>query len=376
MIKAALRFLPRLNNLAFSLLACAIGGCATVPPAPIAKAESALCLPAAPCATPLPVKVVIVTMFEIGDDEGDRPGEFQFWKERRPFTQRIAFPQGHHDLFYDPKNQVLAIVTGMGTAKSAAAIMALGLDMRFDLRKSYWLVAGIAGGDPNDTSVGSAAWAHYIVDGDLAHEIDPREAPKNWSTGYFALDTKFPYDPKKAPLKGEMFEANVRLRDWAYELTKDIKPPDLPELATERQKFKGYPNAQRPPFIQKGDTIQSMTFWHGKLLNDWANRWVSYWSDGKGEFVTSAMEDTGTMQSLTYLGKVGRVDPERAMVLRSVSNFTMQPPSMTAAGHLLDERGHYSGMRASLEALYMAGSKVVDELTTHWDKYEATIPGS
>ena len=32
---------------------------------------------------PIPVKVVIVTMFERGADEGDEPGEFQFWKERR-----------------------------------------------------------------------------------------------------------------------------------------------------------------------------------------------------------------------------------------------------------------------------------------------------
>ena len=64
------------------------------------------------------------------------------------------------------------------------------------------------------------------------------------------------------------------------------------------------------------------------------------------------------------------------MVLRSVSNYTMQPPGETAAEHLLSERKGYSGMRASLETLYVAGSKVVEELTTHWDKYEAAPPGS
>src|SRR4051812_34358497 len=31
---------------------------------------------------PLKVKVVIVTMFEVGADAGDVPGEFQFWVER------------------------------------------------------------------------------------------------------------------------------------------------------------------------------------------------------------------------------------------------------------------------------------------------------
>jgi len=57
-------------------------------------------------------------MFEIGADEGDAPGEFQLWKERRPFDTRFAFPQSYHDLYYDEGAQILAMVTGIGTAKS------------------------------------------------------------------------------------------------------------------------------------------------------------------------------------------------------------------------------------------------------------------
>ena len=104
-------------------------------------------------------------MFEIGEDSGDKPGEFQLWKERRHLDMRIPFPQSHHDLHYDPKTQVLGMVTGMGNIKSATATMALGLDQRFDLSHAYWLVAGIAGIDPQDASIGSAAWARYLVDG-------------------------------------------------------------------------------------------------------------------------------------------------------------------------------------------------------------------
>ena len=38
--------------------------------------------PAEPQGDPvLPVKVVIVTMFEIGEDEGDAAGEFQLWQD-------------------------------------------------------------------------------------------------------------------------------------------------------------------------------------------------------------------------------------------------------------------------------------------------------
>ena len=51
---------------------------------------------------PIPVKLVLVTMFEIGEDEGDQAGEFQLWKERQNLSVRIPFPQSHHDLFYNP----------------------------------------------------------------------------------------------------------------------------------------------------------------------------------------------------------------------------------------------------------------------------------
>ena len=31
----------------------------------------------------IPVKVAVVTMFELGNDTGDRPGELQYWVERK-----------------------------------------------------------------------------------------------------------------------------------------------------------------------------------------------------------------------------------------------------------------------------------------------------
>jgi hypothetical protein len=60
------------------------------------------CKPGGACAARIPVKVVVVTMFEIGQDTGDAPGEFQFWRERRKLDVRIH-PQSHHDLYYNPR---------------------------------------------------------------------------------------------------------------------------------------------------------------------------------------------------------------------------------------------------------------------------------
>ncbi|MBO9669789.1 MAG: purine nucleoside permease [Sphingobium sp.] len=333
------------------------------------------CKPGGVCDHPLPVRMVLVTLFEIGADTGDKPAEFQLWKERRHFDVRIPFPQSYHDLYYDPATQTLAMVTGIGNIRSATAVMALGLDQRFDLSKAYWLVAGIAGIDPQDASIGSAAWAGYLIDGDLAHEIDPREIPKDWKYGYFPRDKKGPNDKSTPDASGgEMFELNLGLREWAYELTKGVAIPDDPGVAKARSKFTGYPNAQKPPFVLKGDQLAALTFWHGKLMTGWANDWVHYWTGGRGEFVTSAMEETGSYTAIQYLDRIGRADKNRYMVLRAGSNYTMPPPGIAAADYLLAENEGYAGMTVALESLYRVGSKVIDEITGHWDKYEKAPP--
>jgi purine nucleoside permease len=324
-------------------------------------------------AAPIEIKVVVVAMFEIGADTGDVAGEFQLWRERQKLDTRLPFAH-HHDLFLNPKTGVLGMVTGMGTANSATAVMALGLDPRFDLSKAYWLIAGIAGVDPADASIGSAAWAEYLVDGDLAHEIDAREIPADWPTGYFARFTKKPYDPNKPAPTGEMFHLNPALTEWAFSLTRNVKLDDSPSLQQTRAAFKGYPNAQKPPFVLKGDNLAGMTFWHGKLLNEWADKWVAYWSEGKGNFVTSAMEDTGSYQAMTYLHPTGKVNKDRVMVLRTASNYTMPPPGMTAAEHLLKENDGYAGLEAAVEAAYRVGSVVVDTIVRQWPTYRDRTP--
>ncbi len=340
----------------------------------------AKCKPAAPCAAKLPVKVVILTLFEIGKDEGDAPGEFQFWKERRKLTVRIPFPQGYHDLYYNPDTQVLGMVAGMGSIKSAASTLALGLDERFDLKRSYWLVAGIAGIDPAAGSVGSAAWARYLVDGDMAHEIDPREIPAGWKYGYFPIhgSKKVEADPLAGPplppANGEMFELNAGLANWAYGLTKDLVLMDDKGLDAQRALYAAYPEAQKPPHVMMGDQLAAMTYWHGEKMTGWARDWVQYWTGGKGRFVTSAMEETGSYQSLLYLTRAGRADASRYLVLRAGSNFTMPPAGMGAAENMARENSGYSGMRVSLEALYKTGSVVVDELLAHWPRYEKAPP--
>ena len=183
---------------------------------------------------PLPIKVVLVTMFEVGEDEGDEPGELQTWVERLPLPESVAFPQGWRDLRLNREMGVLAIVTGEGTARSAASIMALGMDPRFDLGRAYWLVAGIAGVDPADASLGSAAWAEWVVDGSLKHEIDAREMPPDWPTGSIPLDAATPYPQPLPDSDGVVFRLDPDLVAWAYALTRDVALDDTPDLQALR----------------------------------------------------------------------------------------------------------------------------------------------
>jgi purine nucleoside permease len=270
----------------------------------------------------------------------------------------------------------MAILTGQGTAHAASTIMALGLDPRFDLTHAYWLVAGIAGGSPDRVSLGSAAWARWVVDGDLGYEIDPREIPSDWTTGYVPLRKSKPFDPPAAPLDGQVYALNAPLAEWAFNLTRTTPLADTDRLKEIRSRFDGAA-AQRPPFVTMGDEISSSTYWHGKILDAWAAEWVPYFTGGKGVFATTAMEDTGTLQSLQFLANAGRVDMNRVLVLRTVSNFDRQPRGMSAAESLANQRiGAYSGYLPSLEAAYTVGHAVVNEFLTHWPQYEATIPSA
>jgi purine nucleoside permease len=88
------------------------------------------------------------------------------------------------------------------------------------------------------------------------------------------------------------------------------------------------------------------------------------------------MEDTGTLQSLTFLSQSGRVNMHRVLVLRTVSNYDRQPPGSTAAASLKDMATYnYSAYMPALEAAETVGDKVVRDLVDHWADRESTVPG-
>lgn len=360
------RLLTRLIWLAMLVLA----GCAPPP------SESSL--PQSTANPKIPIKVVVVSMFEAGAERGDDPGEFQHWVERMPLATAWEFPLGEYPL-YSNDDGVLAICIGGGIANATASIMALGLDTRFDLSQAYWLIAGIAGGDPQDTSLGSAVWANHVVDGDLLYEIDGREIPKDWPYGLIPLGASEPAeDPGDIytnwTLNTIHFALNQELAQWAYATTASIALPDHPEMRAYRALYEDFPNAQHPPRVMQGETLAASTYWHGERMNEWANDWVALYAGEQANFVTSNMEDSGTLTAIARLARDGYADARRVLVLRSVSNFTMPPSDKAAAWSTTAP--YPAGGKPALESAFLVGREVISELVANWQAYRSTTPSS
>jgi purine nucleoside permease len=343
-------------------------------------ALSALCLvrpSPAQAHDPIRIRVVIVTTWEDEKDGQDGGGELHAWQIRWPLNVAIPFPVGVHPLQYDPKTHVLAIVTGEATARAAASITALGMDPRFDLTHAYWIVAGTAGVDPKVASAGSAAWARWVVDGDLAQELDPRDAPADWPIGVVPYGRTTPYETPPPPDHTESanvaYALNRSLVDWAFAHSKTVALPDDDLERKLRAPYTG-PGA-RPPFVLEADGLMSARNWYGDKLNQWAERWVDYWTHGQGVFAMSAEEDTGIMQGLTFLAHAKRADLNRVLILRAGSDYTIQPPGMTGAQFLAKEtKDGFPATPEALDSLYAVASPVARALAADWAHTRNTIP--
>ncbi|HWE99547.1 MAG TPA: purine nucleoside permease [Caulobacteraceae bacterium] len=332
----------------------------------------------APAPAPVEIRVVVITTWEAVREGRDVRGELSAWRAKWPLTRELPFPAGVHPLLFDPQRHVLAIVTGMASARAAASVMALGLDPRFELSRAYWVLAGTAGVDPAIASAGSVAWERYVVEGDIAQEVDARDIPAGWPTGMVPDLRTTPYaqppPPAANPFGTMAYHLDPRLVDWAYGLTRGVALGDDATLARARALYSG-PGAA-PPFVLEGDGLMSARFWSGPHMTDWARRWVPYWTGGKGVFAMSAEEDAGVMQALTQLSGAGRVRLDRVLMLRGASDYVVGPPGESAADQIA--RQAKEGLPANAEALdglYAVASPVVRYLAEHWATTRETAPG-
>jgi|CZKI01.1.fsa_nt_gi purine nucleoside permease len=340
--------------------------------------------------SPVPVPVLVIATYETGKDRGDVPGELQFWSERQNLDQSIRVPGVDHPVLTNGKG-LYAMVSGT-TSRCAVQIMALAADPRFDLRRTYFLLSGIGGGDPKVISLASAVWVQHVVDGNPAFEIDSREISPSWPYGLVAFGATTPGNGSanvdSVPAAGASeegaggvgsvaFKLNPSLVKWAYELTKDVSIPDNDAVRAFGRRFQGYPNAQRAPFVVMADSMGADRFFHGAIMTRWAEDWDRIYTRGAGLFAISDCEDAGVCIALQRLSQMGRADFNRLLILRTACNFTVPPTGVSAERSLFgDTISDSSGVAyvPALEADYRVGSVVASALLKNWEKYRDHAP--
>ena len=316
---------------------------------------------------PRPVKVLIITMFG---------PEAEPWLQPFQLTQEIQVPGLSPDYPSVKCNtdDVCLVTTGMGHANAAASTLAVTLDPRFDFSHAYFLIAGIAGIDPAQGTLGTAAWARWLIDVGIAHEIDAREMPRHWGSGYFGIMTKGPGEKPKFDYRTEAFRLDEALLQQALRLSANVTLEDSEAARAYRRKYLRAP-ANQPPQVTQCDTLAGDTWWHGELLGRHARHWTRLLSDGQATYCTTQQEDNATYNALARAAAAGRVDLKRLAVLRSGSNFDRPHPGQTAYDSLMaSTQGQSGGFIPATHNLQIAGGPLVRDIVQRWQLWKDGVP--
>jgi len=311
-------------------------------------------------------KVMIITMFA---------PERQVWIDHLGPWREVTVPglPADYPTVSCNRSAVCVVTTGMGHSNAAASTMALVMSRVFDLSHTYFLVAGIAGIDPEHGTVGSAAWARYLVDFGIQWEIDAREIPADWESGYLGINTKSPNDKPPLDYHTEVFRLNEGLLRVAFNLSRDKVLSDSDEARAARAHFPDAP-ANQPPTVVQCDTAAGDTWFSGTLLGQRATKWTRILTDGKGVYCTTQQEDNATYEALVRGASMHLVDLRRVAVLRAGSDFDRPYPGQTAADNLLNYQTQ-GGFLISLQNLFIAGNPLVQTIAGDWATWQRGVPG-
>ena len=312
---------------------------------------------------PRPVKVMVISMFAL---------EEAVWADKLKLDRTIAVPglSPSYPAVRCNADDVCHLTTDMGKANAAASISALVLSGLFDLKRTYFLVAGIAGVDPGQGTIGTAAWSRYLVDSDLAWEVDARERPAGWSTGYLGINTGAPGAKPDLGYGTEVYQLDDRLVDVALALSRDVKLADSDGARAYRANYRAAP-ANQPPSVTQCDSMTGNNWFHGELLGQRAREWFKLLTDDRGTYCMSSQEDNATYTALKRGAEAGLLDLRRVAVLRTASNFDRPYPGQTALASVTANSG---GFEPSVKNLYLAGAPLVGDIVKRWPLWKDGVP--
>ena len=296
----------------FALILFMVMVCAALPGA-LAEQSDAI-------GSPLPVKVLILPKFEVGEIAGDFPGEAQYYYEAY-LTDAIAYdvPYGAPGTKLYYKDGVALCVLGMGKVNAALTAMAVLSDERFDCSQAYILSTGCAGSAAETTVMGDVFLITAAVDYDLGHHADGRElADPEGITWFHDAD----FDDAAVVI------LNQELAGKAYALVKDT-----PVETTDRTRnfmlhaFDGAAWAVRDPLVLTGTTVTGDNYWKGP--HGHANALLMAQTYGCPDpYVTTEMEDVAVARTAERMGLLDRLIVLRGSVNMDVFMLGDTPESL------------------------------------------------
>ncbi|PNY26606.1 Purine nucleoside permease [Tolypocladium capitatum] len=265
--------------------------------------------------------------------------------------------------------RVCQLTVGEGEINSAASMMALVLSREFDLRQTYFLLAGIAGVNPQYATIGSVALARFAVQVALQYEIDPRSLPQNWTTGYISYGRSYPFEYPCITYGTEVFEVNDKLREVAFTLASKATLADGEGPRQYRSRYAGtrhhYAMGPKPPSVVKCDSATSDVYYSGTRLAQAFENTTDVWTNGTGVYCMSAQEENATLEVLVRAAIDGLADFARVIIMRTGSNFDRPPPDLSDWQHLTNT--NQNGFYIAIDNIYNAGIEIVKGIVTEWN---------
>lgn len=309
-------------------------------------------------------KVFVLNMFEY---------EAKPWLSAMNFTNNMTIPglsPMYPDIFCNEDYSVCEMTTGEGEINASGSVTALGLSPKFNLTQTYFMVSGIAGGEPTLTTMGSVTFAKYAVQVALQYQVSYQEfitTNPNWTSGYWAYGTSDPWSYPGNVYGTEVFELNEKLRDRAVELAESVPLNNGTDQNAKNRLLYDQEAARALPSVVKCDVLTSDNYFTGNVLGDYFAYYASLMTNGSAQYCSTAQEDNASLEALTRLDKAGLVDFSRIVVMRTISDFTRPPPSRANDTVAWFNDPQSGGASAAFENLPIAGIPFVNDVLTHWE---------
>lgn len=300
--------------------------------------------------------------------------ERKVWAEKLAPTQDIKVP-GLHGAFGSVScndDDVCLMATGKGYANAATSISTLAFSPEFDLSDSWFLVSGVASIDPHQGTLGTPTWPRYLVDFGIQWELDARDIPEGWTTGYLSINTHTPTQDPHQEYGTEFYHLDDDLVDRAVALSKDAELADSDSAAAYRQHY-DYAPANEAPSVVQCDSVSGDTWWYGNRLADRASQLGKQVAGDKASICTGQQEDNAILTALKRADEAGRLQRERTAVVRVGASFNRPYEGLADADGLIGY-AKQGGYTPALTNMVRAGYPLISAIVDDWDKWQEGVP--